>query len=381
MAYPTVKAGTTHVDAGSDSPSQARSDIKQNIDNVNALIDHFNGTGPISIQDNEIKATRSNDDLMVSASGTGEIFLDSHTHVGATLTSNPTGVGSNAIGSRLNYENLTDTPGTREYALNRTAMWKTDGADSSSSSARYRVQDTLSVDLNASLLTSTSTAAGAQIQHLLELKTSASGDGSTVDSRLGNASANAAGVYFPSSGGNNSVIQVDDAYAFRAFGLSTPASGDTVKVSDAYAYYYGGFTKSGSGTTTIDNEYFLFTADDDAKSRVGTLERYQEDITTSGSTSGSISIDANTAPVHIVNQNAAATYTFTNLSAGQSVTLIIKTTATNCTATFTSDGSTKVKFPDGDPVLSQSTGAIDIVVVFNDGTDFLGAITQNYTTG
>ena len=63
------------------------------------------------------------------------------------------------------------------------------------------------------------------------------------------------------------------------------------------------------------------------------------------------------------------------------MTLIIKTTATNCTATFTSDGSTKVKFPDGDPVLSQSTGAIDIVVVFNDGTDFLGAITQNFTTG
>ena len=378
MAYPTVKAGTTHVDAGSDSPSQARSDIKQNIDNVNALIDHFNGTGPISIQDNEIKATRSNDDLMVSASGTGEIFLDSHTHVGATLTSNPTGVGSNAIGSRLNYENLTDTPGTREYALNRTAMWKTDGADSSSSSARYRVQDTLSVDLNASLLTSTSTAAGAQIQHLLELKTSASGDGSTVDSRLGNASANAAGVYFPSSGGNNSVIQVDDAYAFRAFGLSTPASGDTVKVSDAYAYYYGGFTKSGSGTTTIDNEYFLFTADDDAQTRLGAIERYKEKINTLTSAT-TMTVDYNTAQVHTVILEHSANFVIANLPVGGVITIIItQDSGGGNTGAFYASDSTAVKFASSINTLSTASNQIDIVSIFNDGNNLLGTIQKDF---
>ncbi len=115
--------------------------------------------------------------------------------------------------------------------------------------------------------------------------------------------------------------------------------------------------------------------------RLPTLEHYKEKIITSGSTSGSITIDCNTSPVHIVNQNDNTTYTFSNLGTGQAVTLIIKTAASNKTATFTSDGSTKVKFPDGDPVITQTTGAIDVVVVFNDGTDFLGSITQNYTTG
>ena len=34
MSWPTTKAGTTNIDAGSDKPALARPDIKQNIDNV-----------------------------------------------------------------------------------------------------------------------------------------------------------------------------------------------------------------------------------------------------------------------------------------------------------------------------------------------------------
>jgi len=374
MAYPTVKAGTTHVDQGSDSPKLARSDIKQNIDNVNDLIDHFNGTGPIKIQGNEIEATRSNDDLIVRASGTGTILLDDTTLVGGELTSNPTGVGSNAIGSRINYENLTDTPGTREYAAIRTAMWKTDGSDDSSSNARYRVQDTLSVDLNDSALTSTSTAAGAQIQHLLELK-----DTSTGTSTLGNASANAAGVYFP-NGGTTSTINVTDAYAFRAFGLSTPGSGATVNITDAYAYYYGGFTQSGSGTTNITNDYFLYTTDDDAQSHLGTLKRYKENIKTLTSAT-TIQVDYQDGPVQLVTLSHDARFVISNLPTGGSITFIIKqdSDSTYNTGTFESDTSTAVKFPGAQAAsLTQNNSAIDMVVVFNDGTDLLGTMINNF---
>ena len=41
MSIPTTKASTTHVDEGSDKISLARPDIKQNIDNVNEIIDHL----------------------------------------------------------------------------------------------------------------------------------------------------------------------------------------------------------------------------------------------------------------------------------------------------------------------------------------------------
>lgn len=47
MAWPSsTKASTTNVDAGSDKPSLARADIKQNIDNVNAIIDTFDIASP-----------------------------------------------------------------------------------------------------------------------------------------------------------------------------------------------------------------------------------------------------------------------------------------------------------------------------------------------
>jgi len=42
MAWPNAsKASTANVDAGTDSISNARADIKQNIDNVNEIIDEF----------------------------------------------------------------------------------------------------------------------------------------------------------------------------------------------------------------------------------------------------------------------------------------------------------------------------------------------------
>ncbi len=44
------KAGTTNLDAGTDSPRLARPDIKQNVDNVNAIIDMFNIDSPSANQ-------------------------------------------------------------------------------------------------------------------------------------------------------------------------------------------------------------------------------------------------------------------------------------------------------------------------------------------
>jgi len=47
MTWPAgTKAGTTNIDAGSDKPALARPDIKQNIDNVNAIIDEFDIASP-----------------------------------------------------------------------------------------------------------------------------------------------------------------------------------------------------------------------------------------------------------------------------------------------------------------------------------------------
>jgi len=102
----------------------------------------------------------------------------------------------------------------------------------------------------------------------------------------------------------------------------------------------------------------------------------KETINAISANSGSVSVDATAAPVHTMTLDNDTTYTFTNMTAGTSVMLIIKITASNKTATFTSDGSTRIKFPGGAPTLTASTSNIDIVNVFFDGTDHIGNISQ-----
>ena len=102
----------------------------------------------------------------------------------------------------------------------------------------------------------------------------------------------------------------------------------------------------------------------------------KESINTISGTSGSITVDATQAPVHKVTVNDDSTFTFANMTAGTSLTLVITIGANDKTATFTSDGSTRVKFPGGAPTLTTVSGELDLVVVFFDGTNHIGNIVQ-----
>ena len=72
-------------------------------------------------------------------------------------------------------------------------------------------------------------------------------------------------------------------------------------------------------------------------------------------------------------------FVITNLGTGQTVTLIITQDGTGSrTASFGTDTSTAVKFAGGTPTLSTTAGAIDIVTIFNDGTNYYGDIGKSY---
>jgi hypothetical protein len=61
------------------------------------------------------------------------------------------------------------------------------------------------------------------------------------------------------------------------------------------------------------------------------------------------------------------------------VTIIITQDGTGSrTATFGTDGSTAVKFAGGTPTLSTAASAIDVVTIFNDGTNYLGNLASAY---
>lgn len=76
MAWPSgTKASTNNVDAGTDLLSLARPDIKQNIDNVNDIIDHLNISSP------------NDGDLLQYSSSTGKWEQVASGTVGVTTAS------------------------------------------------------------------------------------------------------------------------------------------------------------------------------------------------------------------------------------------------------------------------------------------------------
>ena len=95
--------------------------------------------------------------------------------------------------------------------------------------------------------------------------------------------------------------------------------------------------------------------------------------------SSTITVDCNLAPVHTVTLATNTGFVITNLPAGGTVSLIIRQDATGLrTATFGTDTSTAVKFPSGAATLSTAANSIDVVTIFNDGTDYLGNIANSY---
>lgn len=67
------KASTANLDAGTDKPSLARPDIKQNVDNVNDIIDMFNITSPTNGQILKYNTSNSRFELAADESGSGGI--------------------------------------------------------------------------------------------------------------------------------------------------------------------------------------------------------------------------------------------------------------------------------------------------------------------
>jgi len=95
--------------------------------------------------------------------------------------------------------------------------------------------------------------------------------------------------------------------------------------------------------------------------------------------SSTITVNGATSSVHTVTLTASTGFVITSLPTGGSMTLIITQGGSGSyTATFGTDGSTTVKFPGGAPTLSTAVGAIDVVTIFNDGTNYLGNIAKAY---
>ena len=122
MAWPSgTKASTANVDAGTDSITSARADIKQNFDNVNDIIDHLNISSP------------NNGDLLQYSTSSGKWEQVAATTIGSQTKfavfnlgagEEFTGVGNTyrkLLTIQLDPNNIMDIDSTGDFTFNLSA--------------------------------------------------------------------------------------------------------------------------------------------------------------------------------------------------------------------------------------------------------------------
>ncbi len=346
----------------------------------------------ISIDDNVIKTTRSNDDLFIETNGTGTLTLQA----GGGDFGNFSNESRYTKGNRMYYEDLTHTLGVdRDYRNSMVMKFKaTTGQTSGSSNDRFRNMANVDYDLNGSTITSASS-------YLSRGPMALSGEAtlmnsSSSDSAAKNATGLQGGVYLytPNSAGDITITGTNSGIASHSSWMDIDAgTGSTITVDNGYSYYSTGFQSYGGGTKTMNNFYHFFANTSSTNpgkeyafvtenplmcSAVGTLESYREKVATLTSSS-TISVECDQAPVHKVTLAENTQFVIQELAAGQSVTIIITQDGTGSrTASFGTGDSTAVKFAGTYSALSTAAGAIDVVTIFNDGTNYLGNCAKAY---
>lgn len=349
------------------------------------------GNDAITIDDNKITASRSNDNLFISANGTGAIHIagDDSNLFDSTLYSNMSGTPNRANTILATVESV-NAGSISERSYNAILTHNTTlTASGTSSNFRPRALHANSnLDLVGFDYTNASTSRGPVAASFFGQAENSGSSSSTLATLRGID----AGAYIQDYNNHNQDITVNNAYGIKLSNGIENAGTAALTLTNVYDYYANAYTDNqSSGSSTITNHYAFFTpgtggtnnyafysASDTAESRLGTIERYRETIN-SLTSSSTITVDCGLAPVHTVTLGVNTQFVISNLGTGQSVTIIITQDGTGSrTASFGTDGSTAVKFAGGTPTLSTAASAIDVVTIFNDGTNFLGNLASAY---
>ena len=345
----------------------------------------------VSISDNLIQASRSNDDLKVEPSSTGQVLVGAGTKPSDALSSTRWAHGSNLLKEDLTLDpSSISSSGDRIYANTRFLNLKfTEGngsTESSNSHLRFRQADVVKLDVFGQLLTAGGFYRGIQgnynsqivrnsssnagkisnvtgVMTEADIATSGSSGAITIDTLSGFISAP-----YLQENSDSEVLTVSDIKHFQS---KTDLDGSTPVVTNEYAFYAGSLV----GT----NKFAFFAADLDARSAIGKLDSYRENINAL-TNSATITVDCSLAPVHTVTIAQAGTqFNFANLGTGQTATVVVKQDGTGSrTATFTEEDSSAILFQGGPPTLSTAANAVDVITVFNTGSEVLGNCAKAY---
>jgi hypothetical protein len=129
----------------------------------------------------------------------------------------------------------------------------------------------------------------------------------------------------------------------------------------------------GGGGTSWENQFTANVEGNGFTLQNVVLNTYREKTANIGTITGTVTLDANTAPVQTAAVSGNITINSNNLNnflAGQSVTLILRHTGN--TRTFSSN----IKFVNSNKTIGGTTNVTDVVTIFYDGTEYLAAVAK-----
>jgi hypothetical protein len=212
----------------------------------------------------------------------------------------------------------------------------------------------------------------------------------------------------PVSGSANMFMQTG-TYSSIGWNSGTAVTAGRTASNIGYARLFGGVVNGGSqqanltitncvglhitnawapggigGIDTITNRYAVLN--EDAGTKIQTngnlvvtgntqIQALQETVSATGSTGGAITINASLGTIQTLTLTSSiSSLSFTNLPTGGTVTLII-TQGGSGSYTLTTTG---IKYAGGSSTLSTAVGAIDMLNILYDGTNYYGSLVKGY---
>ena len=396
--WPSTQASTANLDAGTDKPSLARADLKQNVDNVNAIIDYFYiPSTPSNNQILKYNTTNSRFELASDTdTGITDVVQDTTPQLGGNLDVNGQSIVSvsngnititpNGTGSIvLDGQNWPQADGTADQVLKTNGSgqlsWTTVSAGATTLDGLTDV--TVTTPSTGQLLYYNG-ATSQWVNQTVSYLSSVNGDSNPV---LG-GNLSIGGYKIVSASNGNVEIEPNgtgDVYL----------TADTVRVGDSNAN--ATITTNGTGdlilnTNSGTNSGSITIADgangdisivpdntgtvvfSDKTVRALVLKDYAETVYSLGTTSGTITPDVANGNVQSITLNGNLTLnSLANVASGQSLTLIVKQDATGSRTL-----SSTMKFAGASKTLSTAANSIDIISIFYDGTDYWASLAKGF---
>ena len=292
--------GTADLSFGSNTLTVGGSSVC-NIDVNGSLL-----TDGISIKDNVIQTTRSNDSLKFSANGTGQIeFSPNGAEVDAVFSDNTRyDFGANRIYSDQSVDaaNSFSDSGDRRYANGDFVSVRLTSS-SSNPHARFRSGTFSLIDMSGFSLTSSANYfKGVNTRYVESTVTNTASD---TASTLNNVTGVYSSINTPDVD-NGGGITIDSGYGFVSDIALNEGTSETVAMTDAYHYA----VKGSSGGGAITNEYGFHVAG------LGGTNKYAFYATEDKSLFGDICLDDN----HIATQSSNADLNLDTAGTGKIVT-------------------------------------------------------------